>query len=181
MFSALSVSEKLVYRFRFLALCWLACFSNIRFMPLFTLWVGTTLVPVFLWLESHVGWTEILVLILKKRRFWRRMETIQSLSLLLYYTRPKTSITAASCGKVIWCQHVHTYQEPPPQISLLWSFPYDAISTRKICKSEVHAKHYSIMVCSPSYNAWLLLSLPSHGLHWLPDKATKINQIMTYF
>ena len=66
MFSALSVSEKLVYRFRFLALCWLACFSNIRFMPLFTLWVGTTPVPVFLWLESHVGWTEILVLILKK-------------------------------------------------------------------------------------------------------------------
>ena len=176
MFSALSVSEKLVYRFRFLALCWLACFSNIRFMPLFTLWVGTTPVPVFLWLESHVGWTEILVLILKKNSV-----TIQSLSLLLYYTRPKTSITAASRGKVIWRQHVHTYQEPPPQISLLRSFPYDAISTRKICKSEVHTKHYSIMVCLPSYNAWLLLSLPSHGLHWLPDKATKINQIMTYF
>ena len=147
-------------------------------MPLFTLWVGTTLVPVFLWLESHVGWTEILVPILKKRKFWRRMETIQSLSLLLYYTRPKTSITTASRGKVIWRQRVHTYQEPPPQISLLWSFLYDAISTCKICKSEVYAKHYSIMVCLPSYNAWLLLSLPSHGLHWLPDKATKI---MTYF
>ena len=29
------VSEKLVYRFRILALCWLACFSNTHFTPPF--------------------------------------------------------------------------------------------------------------------------------------------------
>ena len=67
--SALSVSEKLVYCFRFLALCWLACFSNTRFTPPFASRVAAAPIPVSLWLGSHIvglKYWRIPVLILKK-------------------------------------------------------------------------------------------------------------------
>ena len=54
--SALSVSEKLVYRFCFFVLCWLACFSNTRFTPPFASRVATAQIPVSLWLGSQVAW-----------------------------------------------------------------------------------------------------------------------------
>ena len=52
--STRSVSAKLVYRFCFLALCWLACFSNKHFTPTFASRVATTPIPVSLWLGSRV-------------------------------------------------------------------------------------------------------------------------------
>ena len=61
------VSAKLVYRFHFLALCWLACFSNTRFMPVFASRVATAPIPVSLWLGSRIVGRKYLwiVLILK--------------------------------------------------------------------------------------------------------------------
>ena len=52
--SRLSVSANLEYCFRFLVLCWLACFSNTCFMPRFASQVATTPIPVSLWLGSRV-------------------------------------------------------------------------------------------------------------------------------
>ena len=48
------MSAKLVYRFRFLALYWLACFSNTRFTPPFASRVAAAPIPVSLWLGSRV-------------------------------------------------------------------------------------------------------------------------------
>ena len=43
---------------------------------------------------------------------------------------------------------VSNNEEPPRRIKLLRSFLCDAVSTHKIRKSKVHAKHHSIMVIS---------------------------------
>ena len=51
---ALLVSEKLVYRFCILALCWLACFSNTHFTPPFGSWGATATISGSLWLGSCV-------------------------------------------------------------------------------------------------------------------------------
>ena len=62
------MSAKLVYRFRFLALYWLACFSNTRFTPPFASRVAAAPIPVSLWLGSRVvglKYWRIPVLILK--------------------------------------------------------------------------------------------------------------------
>ena len=96
--SALLVSEKLVYRFHFLALFGLVCFSNTRFMPLFTLWVAINRSDpsVLVAWKSHSR-TEILASthLENKNSFWRTMELILPPSLLCsYYTKPETSITA---------------------------------------------------------------------------------------
>ena len=69
--SALSVSEKLVYHFCFLALCCLACFSNTRFTLPFASRVASTLIPESLWLGNGVvglKYWRIPVLILKKNQ-----------------------------------------------------------------------------------------------------------------
>ena len=68
--SALLVFEKLVYHFRFLALCCLACFSNTCLMLSFALRVASAPIPVYLRLGNGVvglkHW-QIPVLILKKK------------------------------------------------------------------------------------------------------------------
>ena len=66
------------YRFRFLALCWLACFSNTRFTAPFASRVATALIPVSLWLGSRVvglKYWRIPVLILKKKQLLKNNGT----------------------------------------------------------------------------------------------------------
>ena len=68
--SALSVSKKLLYRFRFLALCHLACFSNTHFTCLFASQVASTPILVSLRLGNGVvglKYWRIPVLILKRK------------------------------------------------------------------------------------------------------------------
>ena len=72
-----------------------SCSSNTRFTPLFASWVATALIPVSLWLGSHVVGLKYWYSSWKKTSFWKKMELVLPPSLLLYYTRPKTSITSA--------------------------------------------------------------------------------------
>ena len=53
--SALSVTEKTVYSFRFLVLVWSLCFSNTRFKLLLASRIATSSIPVPLWLGSPVA------------------------------------------------------------------------------------------------------------------------------
>ena len=110
--SALLVSEKLVYRFQFLVLCWLTCFSNTRFTPPFASQVATVPIPVSLWLGSHVVKCRNTGTHLEKNSFWRTMELILPPS-QLWYTRSETSITVASPGTASYGSTSvnHTYQE----------------------------------------------------------------------
>ena len=90
--SALSVSEKLVYCFRFLAQQTLhasVCFASCNHPDPSVLVAGKSRsrTEILANTGTHLG----------KPSFWRAMELILPPS-LLYYTRPETSITAASPG-----------------------------------------------------------------------------------
>ena len=111
--SALSVSEKLVYHFRFLALCCLACFSNTRFTVPFASRVASTPIPVSLRLGNGIVWLKywwLPVLILKKTKKQKKKNkknkkkkqkknrpSFCNCHLHCCYTT-QTSITAASPG-----------------------------------------------------------------------------------
>ena len=127
--SALLVSEKLVYHFCFLALCWLACFSSTHFTLPFASRFASALIPVSLRLGNgtvRLKYWRILVLILKKKQKKKtaseKMELILLPSLMLYYTRLETSIVLLlfleQIANIHWfdvdVSVNHTYQKPPP-------------------------------------------------------------------
>ena len=137
--SALSVSEKLVYRFRFFALYCLAYFSNTRFTLPFASRVANAPILVSLRLGSGVvglKYWRIPVLVLKKKKnkkknkkksFWKTMELILPPLHCCYTTQGRkhplplllleqlANSSTSTCPLTTPTKN-HTYQEPPPQI-----------------------------------------------------------------
>ena len=116
---ALSVSEKLVYRFHFLALCCLARFSNTRFVLPFALRVASAPNPVSLWLGNGVVRLE------KKTQLPKNIGAYSATFTVVIATtqgrkHPLLLLLLEQLANVHWfdvdVSVNHTYQEPPPQI-----------------------------------------------------------------
>ena len=150
--SALLVSEKLVYRFRFLALCCLGCFSNTRFtLPFASRVASAPDLSIFTAGKWH-SWPEILANTgtdlekkQKKNSFCKQWNLFCHLHCCFTTQGQKHPLPLLLLEQLASSVN-HTYQKPPPQFYLLQSFLCYAVSTRKIHKSKVHTKHNSITV-----------------------------------
>ena len=131
---ALLVFEKLVYHFRFLVLCCLACFSSTHFTLPFALRVASAPIPVSLWLGNGIvglKYWRISVLILKKQKTASEKQWNVFCHLHCCYTtqgrkHPLLLLLLVQLANVYWfdlnVSVNHTYQEPPPQASALAKF-----------------------------------------------------------
>ena len=126
----MSVFEKLVNRFRFLALCCLAYFSNIRFVLPFASWVASAPIPVSLRLGNGVVG-------LKKKTASEKHWSLFCHLHCCYTTQgrkhPLPLLLLEQLANVHWfdvdVSINHTYQDPHQRICDLFFF--DAVSTRK--------------------------------------------------
>ena len=139
--TALSVSEKLVYRFCFLALYCLACFSNTCFMLPFASWVASAPIPVSLWLGNGIVrlkyWRKPVLILNKKKhdktkkptttkyhpaseKQWNLFCHLQCCYTTQGRKHPLPLLLLEQLANVYWfdvdVSVNHTYQEPPPQI-----------------------------------------------------------------
>ena len=96
--SALSVFEKLVYHFHFLALCCLACFSNTCLMLSFALRVASAPIPVYLRLGNGVvglkQWRIPVLILKKKQQFLKNNGT---------YSATFTVVILHKAGNIHYC------------------------------------------------------------------------------
>ena len=162
--SALSVSGKLVYHFRFLVHCWLACFSNTRFTPPFVLQVAPAG-------KSHSRIEILAVLILKK--FLNKLASKQktpaseeqrysaTFTVVTIYKaeHPLPLVLLEQPANVHWfavnMSVSHTYQEPPPQVQLLPIIAQTKSGTKSLGLSLPLIPPPKFITCGTRKGAWL--------------------------
>ena len=113
--SALSVSEKVVYRFRFLALCWLGWFSNTCFTLRFALWVASASVLVVVRLKYW--WILVLILEEEKNQLLKNNGTCSTAfthkARNIHYSCFSWNSQLTFIDSAWTCPLNHTYRKPP--------------------------------------------------------------------